>query len=119
MLLTPTKYYLFADFHFLSSKFSRSKLVLVQALPNPTPAPNAVMTFLAAVPFPPGDNTMLTNAPAANPAPTYMVPRSTTPFWIMLDTAFSDDWVPLISMGAFDLRYSSEISTYGSSNCMQ
>eukprot|EP01083_Nonionella_stella_P142490 441006_1 len=66
-------------------------LVLVHALPNPTPAPNAVITFLAAVPFPPGESTTLAKAPIVNPAATYIDPLSTIPFCITLFTAFSDD----------------------------
>ena len=56
------------SFYFESlSNSSRSMLVLVQALPKPTPPPNAVITFLVVVPR---DNTTDANAPTVIPIPT-------------------------------------------------
>lgn len=54
---------------FLSNISSNSLLVLVQPLPKPTPPPNAVIAFLAAVPRPPLARTILAIAPAKIPTP--------------------------------------------------
>lgn len=73
---------------YFSNISSRSIEHLVQALPNPTPPPSAVMIFRD--PPPPRERTIDARAPTARPAPTDQAPLS-SPDFIVADTTWSEE----------------------------